>query len=159
MVERVLVGDIGGTNVRFACANLGDRGCAEIDNVTILPGDDFNSFSAALETYLDQLGSERPTKALFALAGPVNDGVVQLTHRKDWRVNSRLLATELGFSSVELVNDYAAMARSIPELPDDCFRVLHQGNPTSDRAPILVGGPGTGLGIATLIPTGTSSWA
>jgi glucokinase len=57
------------------------------------------------------------------------------------------------------VNDYAAMARAIPELPDSHFKVLHDGEHDSDgRQPILVSGPGTGLGMATLLPVGHSGW-
>ena len=63
-----------------------------------------------------------------------------------------MLAARFGLERVTLVNDYAAMARSIPELSQDAFKVIHEGQPSSTPAPILVGGPGTGLGIATLLP-------
>lgn len=157
MTGRVLVGDIGGTNVRLACAHIGHDGHPEVEDVTIMPGDDFQEFGAAFSHYVDTLGANRPEHALLAFAGPVKDGVVTLTNR-DWRIDSRELAKEAGMHSVQLVNDYAAMARAVPELPDSCFRVLNEGQRVKERAPILVAGPGTGLGMATLIPVGVKGW-
>lgn len=157
MTGTVLVGDIGGTNVRFGRAHLNGSGHPKVEDIEILPGDDFNTFDDALEAYLDQLGQKRPDQALFAFAGPVKDGNVQLTNR-DWRVNSGKLANKTGLERVRLVNDYAAMARSIPELGPESFRVLHEGRMPQERAPILVAGPGTGLGMATLLPVGERRW-
>ena len=157
MSDHVLVGDIGGTNVRFAKARLGFAGHPEISDVAIMPGDDFPDFTSALSLYLKDLGNARPDQALFAFAGPVQDGVVRLTNR-DWTVDRRELQRKLGFERVRIVNDYAAMARSIPELPDTCFRVLNPGRVPDERRPILVAGPGTGLGVATLLPVGPHDW-
>jgi len=50
------------------------------------------------------------------------------------------------------------MARSIPELGDESFRLLHHGRTPDERSPILVAGPGTGLGMATLLPEGERGW-
>jgi len=157
MPDSVLVGDIGGTNVRFGRARLGFAGHPEVEDIAVLPGDNFRSFEAALSVYLEQLGNSRPDQALFAFAGPVRDGIVQLTNR-DWTVNSRDLAQKTGLERIRVVNDYAAMARSIPELSDDSFHLLHEGRVPEQRAPILVAGPGTGLGMATLLPEGDRGW-
>lgn len=158
MADPVLVGDIGGTNVRFAVARRGFAGHPLISDTSVMPGDDFDTFDDALETYCQTLGDKRPKQALVALAGPVDDGKVKLTNR-DWTVDAVRLAGHCSFHRVRLVNDYAAMARAIPELPDTDFRVLRAGDPDEDgRHPILVSGPGTGLGMATLIPVGPSGW-
>ena len=76
MPDSVLVGDIGGTNVRFGRARLGFAGHPEVEDIAVLPGDDFGCFDDALNVYLGQLGNQRPDQALFAFAGPVRDGVV-----------------------------------------------------------------------------------
>ena len=157
MTQTVLVGDIGGTNVRFACAHLNLTGAPEIESVSILPGDSFSSFEAALERYLDSLNGHRPDHALFAFAGPVREGRVTLTNR-NWSVDSTKVANDLEFDRVRFVNDYAAMARAIPVLPESSFKLIHAGDPTKDRAPILVSGPGTGLGVATLLPEYEGGW-
>lgn len=157
MPDTVLVGDIGGTNVRFGRARLGFAGHPEVDNIAIMPGDGFANFHEALNVYLGQLGNKRPQQALFAFAGPVRDGVVRLTNR-DWIVDSHELERQTGLERIRLVNDYAAMARSIPELGDESFRLLHDGRVPDERSPILVAGPGTGLGMATLLPEGERGW-
>ncbi|WP_084397737.1 glucokinase [Henriciella aquimarina] len=158
MADPVLVGDIGGTNVRFAVARRGFAGHPLISDISVMPGDDFETFDAALKTYCDALGEKRPKQALIALAGPVDEDHVKLTNR-DWTVDAVRLAGHCGFRRVRLVNDYAAMARAIPELPDSDFRVLRAGHPDQEgRNPILVSGPGTGLGMATLIPAGATGW-
>ena len=143
MPDTVLVGDIGGTNVRFGRARLGFAGHPEVGDIAVMAGDNFRTFDDALNVYLGQLGNNRPQQALFAFAGPVRDGVVRLTNR-NWTINSRDLAKATGLDRIRLVNDYAAMARSIPELGDESFRVLHKGHVPDERAPILVAGPGTG---------------
>ncbi len=157
MTDRVLVGDIGGTNVRFACARRGSAGPPELDDIRVMPGDDFPDFSAALSQYVEETGEARPRRALFAIAGPISANSVQMTNR-DWHIDAEVLASDLGFEQVRLVNDYAAMARAIPELPGGEFRVLNMGCDPDERAPILVAGPGTGLGMATLLPRGAQGW-
>lgn len=154
----VLVGDIGGTNVRFALATKDEYGEIDIDHFAKFPGDDFPDFETVAGTYLKQLGVEdAPDHALFALAGPVREDEVTLTNRSGWHVSGRTIAQHLGLSACWLVNDFAAMARAMPELPDEAFHLIHEGNPMPD-APLLVAGPGTGVGMATLIPLPGLGW-
>ncbi len=157
MSGAVLVGDIGGTNVRLASAHRNGDALIELDRVEILPGDDFQSFEHALRAYIGSDDASKYDGALFAIAGPVRDNVITMTNR-DWHIDGNALAGALGLNSVTLKNDYAAMARAIPELPGDCFEWFHKGNPPENRAPILVSGPGTGLGVATLLPRDTAGW-
>ncbi len=158
MSDAVLVGDIGGTNVRLAQAHRQSCGCLDLDEVDVLQGDSFPNFEGALETYLGDHTNNGFDSALFAFAGPVRDNTIHMTNR-DWVIKGDQLASDFGLKSVTLVNDYAAMARSIPELSADSFDTLHEGTPPSTSAPILVSGPGTGLGVATLIPHGDKSWS
>ena len=62
-----LVGDVGGTNVRFAMARRVD-GRFRIEDFEKLKGDDFKSFDDALASYLEKTGL-KPSKACFAMAG------------------------------------------------------------------------------------------
>lgn len=150
--ETVLVGDVGGTNARFAIGERRATGGIDIHHFKKLRGDDFPDFEPAVGAYLDSLpNKERPRRALFALAGPVINNRVRLTNRQGWDADGNAIAEELGFEAVHIVNDYAAMARAIPELPETAFRTL-QDAPGLPGEPILVAGPGTGIGVATLIP-------
>lgn len=152
----VLVGDIGGTNVRFAIAERGPDSVIRVEAVWKQANDDFPAFEDALRTYLEASGVERPDAALFAPAGPPVNGVVELTNR-NWTISVASLKANFGFSNVTLVNDFAAMARAVPELPDEAFTLLKPG-PGMAGEPILVSGPGTGFGVATLVPLPDGGW-
>lgn len=146
----VLVGDVGGTQTRFAMAGPQDWPTA-ISDVKVLAGRDFGGFDDALRHYLDTTGAA-PDAACIAVAGPVRSGAVHLTNR-DWAVSEADVSARFGIGRVILVNDFVAMARAVPELGQDAFDVLFAGEAVKG-APILVAGPGTGFGVSTLIPVG-----
>ncbi|MEL7129941.1 MAG: glucokinase [Pseudomonadota bacterium] len=154
MSQRVLVGDIGGTSVRLGLASSTKAGVV-IDGFSKVPGDQFQSFAAAVDAYLKQQ-SIQPFAALFAVAGPVHQGAVKLTNRP-WTISAQQLENEFQLEAAHLANDFAAMARSVPELAPDAFHPIKDGTPC-DGAPILVIGPGTGLGMATLIGDCQTGW-
>lgn len=152
--RRVLVGDVGGTNVRFAMAVQTPEGC-KIKQFEKLVGDDFSSFYDALADYLSRAGCNE-VEASFALAGEVEGGAVSLTNR-DWRVTCAELEAQFGFRHVSLMNDFAGMARAVPEIPISSMLEVKSGQAVDGR-PILVTGLGTGLGVATLLKT-SEGWS
>ena len=152
MMNELLVGDVGGTNVRFAMAHR-SAGRFAIDHFEKLEGDDFESFEDALVSYLEATGL-KPDHACFALAGPVRDGEVLLTNRR-WHVSARHVSQRFGIGNV--VNDFAAMARAVPEYDSATFETIRDGTPL-EGAPVLVAGPGTGFGVATLLGSDASTW-
>ncbi|MEO1028532.1 MAG: glucokinase [Pseudomonadota bacterium] len=154
MDQSVLVGDVGGTSVRFALAHS-DEHAISIDHFEKLPGDDFTCFEDAIDRYLSHQNIT-PKAALFALAGPVAEGEVCLTNRP-WCITTDTLESKFGFENATLVNDFAAMARSVPELSDSCMTDIIAGDLRLDE-PVLVAGAGTGLGMAALIPMGDRHW-
>ena len=147
--EKILVGDIGGTNVRLGMAGRGINGALCVEQIHKLPGDDYSDLNAAISHYLNTLNFV-PKSTALALAGPIENGCVTLTNR-GWTICQKDLSRTFGFNNVQLYNDFSAMARSVPECSDDDFKVLNQGTPDPD-APILVAGPGTGFGMAILVP-------
>ena len=147
----VLVGDVGGTSARFALAEQAADGAIALSAFRKQANSEYDSFVDSLGGYLETLG-ERPEKALFALAGPVAlDGSVKLSNRNWPVVTPQEIRAAHGHESVRLVNDFAAMARAVPEMADDAFETILEGD-SSPLSPTLVTGPGTGFGIATLIP-------
>lgn len=142
----VLVGDIGGTNVRFALARA-VSGRVVVSDVWKRPGEEFASFGDAIAAYR-QATLAPLDGAAFGVAGPVEDGQVQLLHR-DWFVDGGEVARRLGVARAVVVNDFMAMARSAPELRDAALRDLAPGE-AAPGGSIAVGGPGTGLGMALL---------
>lgn len=156
MSNIVLVGDVGGTNVRFGLAELIDSKVVVHDFIK-MPGDDYASFDDALASYLTGKSLDAVAlSAVFSLAGPPIGGTVALTNR-DWVVSESGLTSKFGFQSVKLANDFKAMARSVPEIDGSGLKVIQAGQSKSD-APYIVAGPGTGFGVATLIPKGPGRW-
>lgn len=157
MTDRVLVGDVGGTNVRFGIAEM-HHGRIGIHDFFKMPGDEFDRFEAALQNFAIETGADLASlPAVFALAGPYVKGCISLTNR-DWRVCETDLLARFNFPSVTLVNDFTAMARAVPELDEERFELIHPGT-AIETAPMIIGGPGTGFGVATLFPrTSRQGW-
>jgi len=147
--ETILVGDVGGTNVRLGLAHRAANGKICVEHIRKLPNDDYNNFAAAISDYQADLKT-MPRRAAFALAGAVDEGRVTLTNR-NWTISEKNLQEKFGFTHISLYNDFAAMARSVPECAPDDFKMLNPGTSDFD-APILVAGPGTGFGMAVLLP-------
>jgi glucokinase len=152
--EPVLVGDIGGTNVRFALA-VRRGGALALERFELLAGKDFATFEAALAHYLAKTGAAADA-ACFAFAGPVRGETVVLTNR-GWQVSGPALRERFAFRRLALINDFHAMARSVPEQALSSFDTIFTGTPAAGM-PMLVTGPGTGLGVATLLRDAAGRW-
>src|SRR6185503_14462314 len=142
----ILVGDAGGTNVRFALARE-SGGRISLSDMWKRPGADYRTFDDAVGAYLSET-KPKLLGASFGLAGAVQHNRVELLHR-GWTVDGDALQARLGVSSMVMVNDFFAMARSAPDIPSADIRELSPGKPDPDGSP-AVGGPGTGFGVAIL---------
>lgn len=142
-----LIGDIGGTNARFAVAEHGQYSEAAHFEVRR-----HASLQDAVAGYLAGLpDSRRPTSAAFAVAGPVVGDQVAMTNL-NWSFSVDSLKTALGVSSLVVVNDFAAAAMAVPYLADaDCYPIGERK--PSARGPIGIIGPGTGLGVGAVVPS------
>lgn len=156
MADRtLLIGDIGGTNARFALANPDRPG---FHDAVTLQCADFASADDAIRHYLGELPAASPDVICLAAAGPVIDGTVQVTNNH-WTLIATDIAANFACDEVRLLNDFEAVAYSITQLGAEDSEVI--GLP--DQRPALDGdfniaiiGPGTGLGIAGLIRRGQS---
>ncbi len=145
----LLVGDIGGTNARFALANQSHPGFRE---VAVLKCADFETSGAAIRHYLDSVGASNPDAVCLAAAGPVVDGSIKVTNNH-WAVSSAALASEFDVDAIRLLNDFEAIAYSIPFMAAGDRSVIGrpQGVDLANRNfDIAILGPGTGLGKAGL---------
>ena len=145
-----LVADIGGTNVRFGIATAS----GEIQGVSSLVCADFPSLTEAAQAYLETVAGPPPKWAAFAIAGPVQGDTIRMTNHV-WSFSGRAVRRDLALERLELLNDFAALALAIPALTAADLVEIRSGTP-ADRAPKAVLGPGTGLGVAALVPAGDS---
>ncbi|MEW2359844.1 glucokinase [Spirillospora sp. NPDC029432] len=145
-----LVADVGGTNARFAL--IEEPGAAP-GRVRALPTCEYPGLGEAAAAYLDEAGA-RPGAACLAVAGPVSDTTYHLTNA-GWAPGSVAGVRDLlGVPYLEILNDFEALALSLPRLgPGDLRPVGGDALPAADgTAPLAVLGPGTGLGVGGLVP-------
>ncbi|MEJ2533199.1 MAG: glucokinase [Halioglobus sp.] len=149
-----LVADIGGTNARFG---LEDYASTELGQIERLSVADHSQFADALRHYLeivaDSGGWQRlPRAACLALACPVNGDRIQFTN-SPWTVDRVELSGLLNQARVELINDFAAVGHAVTELRPRDWCQIGGGASDPDR-PVAILGPGTGLGVCSLVPIG-----
>ena len=149
MSNAILVGDVGGTNCRFAFAELSAQGTIDLHHSERFSVKDFPNFNTAVKFYLESQ-SIKPTRAAFAFAGPKFDDEIKMTNI-DWIVSEGDLRKTFGFETVVVLNDFVAMANGATVVPDDGFEILMPGKVNYNK-PVAVLGPGTGLGISLIVP-------
>lgn len=141
---QAILADIGATNARMALLVDGVPGA-----VTTYAVADYASPSDAMRAFLAGPGaSAAPTAAFIAAAGPVVNGRVTMTNAA-WQIDAERIGEALSLGSVQVLNDFEALAWALPGLaPEDLFVVGPvQPSPVGTKA---VMGPGTGFGLAAL---------
>jgi glucokinase len=109
----------------------------------------FPNFQQLFRTFLDDHCSGASfSDALLALAGPIDGGRCILTN-SFWVIDSDELRELFGFD-VQIVNDFQAVACSLPSLTSSDLKKIGVGR-VKEGAPKVVLGPGSGLGVACLI--------
>jgi glucokinase len=144
--DAILLADVGGTNVRFAVL---DR--AGLGPVAHRAVNDYQNFADGLAAFMAlQPNNTEIRYALFGVAGVVEDGRCALTNNA-WVVDTAQLCARFGFAGSHIVNDFEAVAWSLPLLAASDLGMIG-GGPPKPGAPMVVVGPGTGLGVAAYIP-------
>jgi len=146
--------DIGGTQARFAIAEIENRQVVALGRVQVQRVADHPSFELAWEAYAASLSEPVPRAAAIAVASPIGDDVIRLGNNP-WILRSALIGERLGVDVFTLVNDFAAIAHAVHHLGEQDF--LHLCGPEialPARGAIMVCGPGTGLGVAQVLRDG-----
>jgi len=143
-VSAILIADIGGTNARFALVEGG-----EIHAETYLKVADFLGPVEAARHYLEGRG-KRPSRAAFAVAGPVTGAdAFELTNHP-WKFSISRTRQALGLAWFSLINDFHAVALGVLDAAPGSIRQIGGGTAVQNGN-IGVLGPGTGLGMASLV--------
>lgn len=148
-----LVGDIGGTNARFALW----RDDA-LHDVQVFATADYSSPEQAIGVYLQARGIARGEldAVCLAVAGPVSGDEFRFTN-SHWRINRSTFCAALQIEHLLLINDFSAMALGMTRLrPEERVSVC-AGEADLSR-PALIIGPGTGLGVASLLRLEEGRW-
>jgi glucokinase len=142
----ILIGDIGGTNARFAL--LVDA-FAEPKLFPIVPTTNYASIEEALQTSILDKTSVQPRSAIIAVAGPVKGDEIPLTNA-GWIIKPQDMLSALSLEDVIIINDFEAQAIAVASLGDEGREQIGPGS-ILESASCAVLGPGTGLGVAGLL--------
>jgi len=147
-----LLADIGGTNVRFA---LVAPGALEPQHTLTYRSAEFIGFEQALRAYLDEVGRPPVRRAAIDVATAITGDLIRLTN-SPWAFSIEQTRRQFGFDTFLVLNDFTALALSLPVLPPEELHQVGRGSCEPGRSKALIG-PGTGLGVSGLVPCG-SGW-
>ena len=141
------VGDVGGTNARFA---LQMAPGAELSEIDTLPAADHATLQDAMAHYLKQHSpGVSPRWCAIGIANPIVGDRVQMTNHH-WSFSIEAVRQQLGLERLLLINDFTALALSLPSLKASELRQVGGGAVVEGAAVGLIG-PGTGLGVSGLL--------
>jgi glucokinase len=148
-----LVGDVGGTNARFAWWPASG---APLERVATLRCAEFTTLGEAMRRYLADQGLPSPRECAIGIANPVAGDRIKMTNHH-WSFSISELQQEMGFGRFVVVNDFTALALALPGLAPAQLRQVGGGAAIAG-APMALIGPGTGLGVSGLLPTHAGAW-
>ena len=131
--------------MRFALQRPGQR----LSATHRVASAEFRCFEHALDDFLAKRG-EAPSAACLAVAAITGGDRIAMTNNP-WTFSAQALRRRYGLKRLEIVNDFAALARAVPRLRGNDLRAVGGGKAIRNE-PIAVIGPGTGLGVAGLVP-------
>ncbi|KQW00252.1 glucokinase [Rhizobacter sp. Root1221] len=144
-----LLGDIGGTNARFAWqASPG----AALTDIATYPAADYATVLDAIREYLRAHAKPTPRWCAIGIANPITGDRVQMTNHH-WSFSISEVQRAVGLDRFLLINDFTALALSLPALEAGQLRQVGGGQ-VVDGGPVALVGPGTGLGVSGLLHTG-----
>ena len=141
-----LLADIGGTNCRFAMLkHPGDRLSDELNFSCA----DYPGVLEATQNYLTKT-TIKPRWVGIGIATAVTGDLVKMTNL-GWCFSQAELCRQLGVEQLKVINDFTALALSLPLL--NAAQLMKVGGGETDPdLPIALLGAGTGLGVSGLIP-------
>jgi len=147
-----IVADIGGTNARFGLVTNSDPQAAKllIEHQQKYPSNQFENIEQATQHYIDSLNGQKLSGACLAVAGPITGDNVRLTNL-NWAFSINDVKRTLGLQKLKVLNDFAAYAFATPHVKAKHLLSLNEGQSISG-CPIAIVGPGTGFGVAALVP-------
>ena len=154
----VIIGDIGGTNVRLCLIKISKD--AKVSQETIeegkLPTQKYPSLEAAVEEFLSKYKNTEnyPHYAVIGIPGPVqNNAILKLPNIPHWQnASGDEFAKKLNMKKCIFLNDFACNAYGVQtnlKLNEDY--IIINDVPKQTDGPIGIIGPGSGLGISYLI--------
>ena len=149
-----LLGDVGGTNARWAWqAGPGE----EPARGRTFAASAHASIADSIAAYLAEQALPPPQEAAFGIATPVVGDSVRMTNHP-WSFSITALKQQLGVQRLHVLNDFEALAHAVPALGGRDLQRVGGAERGVDGAALAVIGPGTGLGVSGLVADGRGGW-
>lgn len=141
--NKVLLIDIGGTNIRTCSAVVGS-------NALINPRKDLISTSDSLNILIKKSLDDDPLikNIVLSIAGPKINNSITMTNR-EFTLSVDEIVKKFDISSCHLLNDWESIGHSLSLFDKGDMSVIVEGNGFNNTALII--GPGTGLGASLVI--------
>lgn len=147
-----IVADIGGTNARFGLVTANglhsDR--FQIEFKQKYPSNQFENLEHATRHYLNSLNDNKIKGACLAVAGPVMNDQVTITNL-NWHFSINSVKQSLALPKLCVINDFVAYAFATQYVAPENLISINKGQKIDD-CPMAIVGPGTGFGVAALVP-------
>ena len=159
-MKRIFAADIGGTHSRFGhftADALDGLVRAQVQWLKTTDAASFSALLAALRASGFSLQPEAADIAVFAVAGPVEEGVRSRPPLISWDIDLSALQKTLGQGRCLLINDFVAQAFACCSEAGQRAEIILPGRAVAE-APIAVIGAGTGLGKALLVNDGRGGY-
>jgi glucokinase len=146
-----LLADIGGTNARFAFAEPGKTNPVAIASYAVTEFPSFEGVLSQLQQDWRELSlpDTKLARICLAVAAISDQREISFTNNA-WRFTADSVAAQTGCPRISIVNDFAAVARSLPALGTQHLEAIGGGG-VQKGEPMVAIGPGTGTGVATLV--------
>ncbi|AKC31978.1 glucokinase [Candidatus Pantoea carbekii] len=145
MTKYALVGDVGGSNVRLALCEI-ETGI--ITQTKIFSTLQYDTLEKVIRCYLHQQQKDIQDGCI-AIACPIKNDWVEMTNH-NWAFSIHQMKDNLGFSHLEIINDFTAVSMAIPMLSKKDVTQFGGKVPMQGK-PIAIYGAGTGLGVSYLV--------
>jgi glucokinase len=144
-----LLGDIGGTNARWAWQK---DVSAPLECIEVSPCSASASLLDSAVSYLTRHALGQPRVASMGIATAVVGDFIEFTNNQ-WSFSIADLKAALQVRRCLVINDFTALALSLTALEPTELKLLGGGSGVVN-APLALIGPGTGLGVSGLFPDG-----
>ena len=158
--EAFLATDVGGTHARIGLVvgNAVGKRPVNVLHYHRYSCADWTSLTAMLQDFIEQLAGT-PYAAVqgklrhcaVACAGYVLDDAI-INDNLPWPVSIREIRDGLGIQRLAVINDFEALAYATQFIDADEIQPIIEAAQPAAPGPVLVTGPGTGLGSAVLLP-------
>ncbi|WDS35439.1 glucokinase [Pseudoxanthomonas sp.] len=153
--DTFIAADVGGTHVRIGLIRPGsDISPLQVSSYRNYACNEYTGLDEILGDFLAQPETRHVRRGVVATAGyPMDDGRI-ISANLPWSLSPDTIRRTIDFDDLRIVNDFAAVAYAAAHM--DSSQVLRLSGPETTPGhdgPVLILGPGTGLGAALWIPT------